>query len=92
MRITLTLTVDRSDAGRPLAEWLTYMLVDETRASVLAGIREGRVAIDRRPVTDPSAPLPAGAEVAFQEADPDGAPPSWPSTGSAGEITRVPKD
>jgi len=71
MRFAITLTVDASASGRSLHDWLVYMLLDETPDSVLAAIKDGRVAVDGLAITDPDARIPPGAEVRFQEAKTD---------------------
>ena len=91
MRFAINMTVDRMDAGKSLVEWLAYMLVDETRASVIDAIQEGRVAIDRVPVTDPEVTLTAGVEVSFQQAAEGGAV-DWSQRASAGDIVIAPKE
>ena len=68
MRFAITLTVDATAAGKPLAAWLIYMLLDETPASVQAALEDGRVEVDGVTVRDPDTPLRAGAEVKFQQA------------------------
>lgn len=92
MRFAITLTVDSSDAGKTLLEWLAYMLVDETRESVLESIREGRVAIDQVPATDPDVTLGGGARVAFQERPADGSSVDWSASDSAGELVLASED
>jgi len=79
MRFVVTMTVGADQDGETLLDWLVYHLVDERRVDVLRALKAGRVAIDRRPVSDPDWRLTAGCDVSYQEGgdDPDTASP-WP--------------
>ena len=90
MRLVVTMTVGADQDGQLLVDWLVYHLVDETRSGILRALKAGRVAVDRRPVSDPNTPLKVGAQVGFQEAgdDPDSASP-W-TRARAGHLVRAP--
>jgi hypothetical protein len=85
MRFVISMTVDASEEGDSLLDWLIFHLVDERRAGILRALKAGRVAVDRVAVMDPAHRVVPGTEIGFQEAgdDPDSAEP-WRPTGRGG--------